>query len=178
MLTYEVVTITGRVGWEARISCSSVTPSVSGRRRSSTSTSGWNFSSWRRASLPLPAKATSYRAAKNRSYVRRRAASSSTNKTLRRAGEEGARMVGQYMGATLAVHGGRAQAAPLSSSNKSSSLVSTRRKRSSSFAPRRHTRSEEHTSELQSQSNLVCRLLLEKNKTLWLRGANEKLRVC
>src|SRR5256886_11832051 len=25
-----------------------------------------------------------------------------------------------------------------------------------------HTRSEEHTSELQSQSNLVCRLLLEK----------------
>src|SRR2546427_8411220 len=29
------------------------------------------------------------------------------------------------------------------------------------FAP---TRSEEHTSELQSQSNLVCRLLLEKKK--------------
>src|SRR5688572_31558671 len=33
---------------------------------------------------------------------------------------------------------------------------------------RRHStppkRSEEHTSELQSQSNLVCRLLLEKNK--------------
>src|SRR2546430_12088389 len=32
---------------------------------------------------------------------------------------------------------------------------------------RRHligTRSEEHTSELQSQSNLVCRLLLEKKK--------------
>src|SRR2546430_9044857 len=27
-----------------------------------------------------------------------------------------------------------------------------------------HTRSEEHTSELQSQSNLVCRLLLEKKK--------------
>src|SRR2546430_8472090 len=27
-------------------------------------------------------------------------------------------------------------------------------------------RSEEHTSELQSQSNLVCRLLLEKNKPL------------
>src|SRR2546430_17503002 len=26
-----------------------------------------------------------------------------------------------------------------------------------------HLRSEEHTSELQSQSNLVCRLLLEKN---------------
>src|SRR5688572_32154729 len=32
--------------------------------------------------------------------------------------------------------------------------------------PRRHAlvRSEEHTSELQSQSNLVCRLLLEKKK--------------
>src|SRR5256886_8522962 len=29
---------------------------------------------------------------------------------------------------------------------------------------RRHERSEEHTSELQSQSNLVCRLLLEKKK--------------
>src|SRR2546430_4520291 len=34
-------------------------------------------------------------------------------------------------------------------------------------APRRrarHRRSEEHTSELQSQSNIVCRLLLEKKK--------------
>src|SRR2546430_17562084 len=29
---------------------------------------------------------------------------------------------------------------------------------------RGHGRSEEHTSELQSQSNLVCRLLLEKKK--------------
>src|SRR5256886_5745987 len=29
----------------------------------------------------------------------------------------------------------------------------------------REVRSEEHTSELQSQSNLVCRLLLEKKKT-------------
>src|SRR2546427_6944592 len=31
--------------------------------------------------------------------------------------------------------------------------------------PKVHGRSEEHTSELQSQSNLVCRLLLEKKKT-------------
>src|SRR2546430_12979469 len=31
-------------------------------------------------------------------------------------------------------------------------------------------RSEEHTSELQSQSNLVCRLLLEKKKTTRLSG--------
>src|SRR2546430_12365519 len=30
--------------------------------------------------------------------------------------------------------------------------------------PRHRVRSEEHTSELQSQSNLVCRLLLEKKK--------------
>src|SRR2546427_3405374 len=30
--------------------------------------------------------------------------------------------------------------------------------------PAEHLRSEEHTSELQSQSNLVCRLLLEKKK--------------
>src|SRR2546427_5079187 len=29
------------------------------------------------------------------------------------------------------------------------------------------SRSEEHTSELQSQSNLVCRLLLEKKKTIF-----------
>src|SRR5207302_7783967 len=29
---------------------------------------------------------------------------------------------------------------------------------------RRKTRSEEHTSELQSRENLVCRLLLEKNR--------------
>src|SRR2546430_13677749 len=31
------------------------------------------------------------------------------------------------------------------------------------------SRSEEHTSELQSQSNLVCRLLLEKKKTILTR---------
>src|SRR3972149_7663898 len=33
-------------------------------------------------------------------------------------------------------------------------------------------RSEEHTSELQSQSNLVCRLLLEKNNKLRLEAPN------
>src|SRR2546430_3166479 len=32
---------------------------------------------------------------------------------------------------------------------------------------RLETRSEEHTSELQSQSNLVCRLLLEKKKKMY-----------
>src|SRR5438270_8536600 len=33
-------------------------------------------------------------------------------------------------------------------------------------------RSEEHTSELQSQSNLVCRLLLEKKKQPWTNHNN------
>src|SRR2546427_9043878 len=37
------------------------------------------------------------------------------------------------------------------------------------------TRSEEHTSELQSQSNLVCRLLLEKKK-FSLRGRSARAR--
>src|SRR5688572_32524902 len=34
----------------------------------------------------------------------------------------------------------------------------------STVTPHQNLRSEEHTSELQSQSNLVCRLLLEKKK--------------
>src|SRR2546427_4562415 len=34
------------------------------------------------------------------------------------------------------------------------------------FHPPQRDRSEEHTSELQSQSNLVCRLLLEKKKII------------
>src|SRR5947207_13240393 len=37
-------------------------------------------------------------------------------------------------------------------------------RRKKSRAPRRKERSEEHTSELQSHSDLVCRLLLEKKK--------------
>src|SRR2546430_6964575 len=36
--------------------------------------------------------------------------------------------------------------------------------RTGSLTTRNRIRSEEHTSELQSQSNLVCRLLLEKKK--------------
>src|SRR2546430_11545812 len=35
-------------------------------------------------------------------------------------------------------------------------------------------RSEEHTSELQSQSNLVCRLLLEKKHVAYLPGSDER----
>src|SRR2546428_10361420 len=38
-------------------------------------------------------------------------------------------------------------------------------------------RSEEHTSELQSRSDLVCRLLLEKNKTRRRRTSKRKIRV-
>src|SRR2546430_9795572 len=42
------------------------------------------------------------------------------------------------------------------------------------FTPPSLMRSEEHTSELQSQSNLVCRLLLEKKK----KHLNLKRRMC
>src|SRR2546430_12283508 len=42
-------------------------------------------------------------------------------------------------------------------------------------ASERVARSEEHTSELQSQSNLVCRLLLEKKKTTWYRTSTQYL---
>src|SRR2546427_8691720 len=38
-------------------------------------------------------------------------------------------------------------------------------------------RSEEHTSELQSQSNLVCRLLLEKKKNQRYRGISSSISV-
>src|SRR5438270_2344991 len=39
--------------------------------------------------------------------------------------------------------------------------------------PLKRLRSEEHTSELQSQSNLVCRLLLEKKKKINNKHSNE-----
>src|SRR5256885_2157453 len=42
----------------------------------------------------------------------------------------------------------------------------TRTRSAHSRKIRRHARSEEHTSELQSPCNLVCRLLLEKKKHL------------
>src|SRR5688572_31110514 len=46
---------------------------------------------------------------------------------------------------------------------------------STSFGSRR-SRSEEHTSELQSQSNLVCRLLLEKKKICNFRFRVQRFR--
>src|SRR2546428_2440760 len=58
---------------------------------------------------------------------------------------------------TLSLH----DALPIS---RGSSGRSSRRRRSRSGAPERDRRSEEHTSELQSRSDLVCRLLLEKKK--------------
>src|SRR2546430_7807055 len=53
-----------------------------------------------------------------------------------------------------------------SSSSPEASESAPRRSRAASSP--RSSRSEEHTSELQSQSNLVCRLLLEKKKKLTL----------
>src|SRR2546430_13444617 len=52
-----------------------------------------------------------------------------------------------------------------SSAQKSAGIFSPRTLRFSATRSGKRVRSEEHTSELQSQSNLVCRLLLEKNKT-------------
>src|SRR2546430_6806718 len=43
-------------------------------------------------------------------------------------------------------------------------VFALRGRRGRARVPREQIRSEEHTSELQSQSNLVCRLLLEKKK--------------
>src|SRR2546430_9214904 len=48
---------------------------------------------------------------------------------------------------------------------KQNVLVPAKRKQMRSQRHLARKRSEEHTSELQSQSNLVCRLLLEKKKT-------------
>src|SRR2546428_3399570 len=42
--------------------------------------------------------------------------------------------------------------------------AASRAKRTNPLSVATHTRSEEHTSELQSRSDLVCRLLLEKKK--------------
>src|SRR5256886_4268524 len=54
--------------------------------------------------------------------------------------------------------------------------LASRKRRSTSNAgsTTAHFRSEEHTSELQSQSNLVCRLLLEKKNVLHKSGCNAR----
>src|SRR5256885_7243186 len=43
---------------------------------------------------------------------------------------------------------------------------------------KRRRRSEEHTSELQSPCNLVCRLLLEKKKNRWHKAITAALENC
>src|SRR2546430_8218576 len=55
----------------------------------------------------------------------------------------------------------KAMGAPVYSTRSAHQRASGRR-----FVARGRPRSEEHTSELQSQSNLVCRLLLEKKKMI------------
>src|SRR5688572_32208347 len=61
---------------------------------------------------------------------------------------------------TLSLH----DALPISTAPPRSATVRASSRRSASRNRRPSCRSEEHTSELQSQSNLVCRLLLEKKK--------------
>src|SRR2546427_7835511 len=56
---------------------------------------------------------------------------------------------------------GRVTKAPSAAASRPGAPASHPKKRCGSIS----SRSEEHTSELQSQSNLVCRLLLEKKKT-------------
>src|SRR2546430_13491645 len=51
------------------------------------------------------------------------------------------------------------------------------RRRQSRWKRKNERRSEEHTSELQSQSNIVCRLLLEKKKTRENRERNIRRRI-
>src|SRR5438477_9803345 len=46
------------------------------------------------------------------------------------------------------------------------------------MVPRHHYRSEEHTSELQSHVNLVCRLLLEKKKNIISSKSLIRLSIC
>src|SRR5262249_58955440 len=70
----------------------------------------------------------------------------------------------------------RSPSPPCKNSRRSRALISSttspgRRKRKSGTG-----RSEEHTSELQSLTNLVCRLLLEKKKTNKDQCAEEKTR--
>src|SRR2546421_5004413 len=57
----------------------------------------------------------------------------------------------------------------------SPTCVSPLRRADSVRAPALEARSEEHTSELQSRSDLVCRLLLEKKKTLNHVSCHERI---
>src|SRR2546427_8650465 len=74
---------------------------------------------------------------------------------------DGARALrtGEYLKPRLGSYGGRVGEWTRLASVLGAPPGSTKAK-----AAQSHARSEEHTSELQSQSNLVCRLLLEKKK--------------
>src|SRR5437867_6178396 len=58
----------------------------------------------------------------------------------------------------------REQSAANTAKTKSTQTMLSRRPRTRALPAREHGRSEEHTSELQSPYDLVCRLLLEKKK--------------
>src|SRR2546422_6655259 len=65
--------------------------------------------------------------------------------------------------------GGRRPSSSLRTTRRTDRTMSTR------TAPCVWSRSEEHTSELQSRLHLVCRLLLEKKKRIMLDSANDPL---
>src|SRR5688572_32668309 len=73
---------------------------------------------------------------------------------------------------TLSLH----DALPIFSSGFCSSPSARRRRGEHSVGVSVQERSEEHTSELQSQSNLVCRLLLEKKKKKKNKPSKHKTR--
>src|SRR5207249_11102433 len=61
--------------------------------------------------------------------------------------------------------GSRAASGQLLRVPPAAARAASRRARRAGEGPARYRRSEEHTSELQSRFDLVCRLLLEKKKT-------------
>src|SRR2546430_13015020 len=58
------------------------------------------------------------------------------------------------------------EAGPAPTPDNASECLTDRLRLTAARTIEAHRRSEEHTSELQSQSNLVCRLLLEKKKKI------------
>src|SRR5260370_29118196 len=68
---------------------------------------------------------------------------------------------------TLSLH----DALPISAAIQVSKPVTALQEEAVSYQVRKSSRSEEHTSELQSHLNLVCRLLLEKKKKNTINSA-------
>src|SRR2546428_4910960 len=69
-----------------------------------------------------------------------------------------------YFGCTAPSHFGRAPLRPIEKKTRVHALVAAMPTAKALFSIAATNRSEEHTSELQSRSDLVCRLLLEKKK--------------